>query len=169
MSRRNSNETPGSIKATAIILIIFALAVGVWGYIQRCRSEKLIEICTEQTTGIVMDVERYRTGKRRSITQYRVTAFYTVDNNDYSTQTSESSSSKFRIGQQVEINYDPDDPSACYISGESMDDGVVCFIMAGIMLIISVVKLAQLTKYKYQRNVKGQTFEEWQEYQNKYR
>lgn len=168
MSRRNSNETPGSIKATAIILIIFALAAGVWGYVQRCKSEKLIEICTEQTTGIVTDVERYRRG-RKPRPKYRVTAFYMVNNNEYSTQTSESSSSKFRIGQQVEINYDPDDPSTCYISGESIDDGMVCFIMAGILLIIAVVKLAQLTKYKYQRNVKGQTFEEWQEYQNKYR
>lgn len=169
MSRGQSNETPGSIKTTAVFLIIFALAAGIWGCVTHYRNEKLIESCTEQTTGVVTDIESYRTGRRRTMTKYRVTAAYSVNGSVYSVQTSESSSTKFHKGQQVKINYDPDEPSDCYISGASMNNGMFSFIMAGIMLIIAVVKLAQLTKYKYQHNVKGQTFEEWQEYQNKYR
>ena len=81
-------------------------AVNLAGEIKRLRA------CSEETTATVIDVKRSRTGKRsRSYTP--VMEFY-VDGRAYVGDGNMLGSSfrrRFKVGDTMEILYDPEDPS----------------------------------------------------------
>lgn len=131
------------INAMLIVCIIIALA---FAFPEAAKYRSLRDECTEVTEGTVIDIDSYRSGRKRSTTYYRLDVMYYVRGQSYSVITGPSSS-KAKIGDRVTVNYAPDKPVTAYVEGR-VEKGASGFAAAGTFLLFLIVNTVSHTVKK---------------------
>lgn len=118
-----------------ILIFLFGavfLAVGI--YISCFSTKGLVE-----TTGVIDRIEtRIETNHAGSDEDHDVYVSYTVDGQSY-TSLSNVYSSSYRVGKEIKIFYDPNDPAV--IRGDGKLLGMIFAGIGGIMVLCSIGSL----------------------------
>lgn len=125
------------------MLAILFLSIGIIMTKNRKRREQK---CTEKTWGKVIDIvkrESYDFDRVRTVTWHPVVE-YTIGNLKFVKESMYgNSTSKYAIGQNIEICYNPEDYNEYYIVGENTSKIIgTIFIAAGIIPIIVIAIFA---------------------------
>lgn len=130
-------------KGLRIVILIIALIVTVLVptiyTVQLVRGIHLKSVCTETTTGVVYHEQG--TGRSGSILANNCSASFAVDGNTYF--TSGRDTVKHRMGEDVIVHYNPDDPSEAYAarSPKRIDEIFAgLFVFAGAMTTFAMIK-----------------------------
>ncbi len=136
-----SSEVGGEINLGAGGARIFGIIFAVIGLLLIIMFFRKKKNCTSVTKGTVVDIDVERNYDREHDRSYSVEFpiyEYTVDGQTYTEKaTSSSGNSKYRIGDEVDIYYNPIKPDEFYVSGENAEIilGVV-FLIIGVIFII---------------------------------
>lgn len=133
---------------TVIILIVLGVFMLVGGGISYVSNKQITNRCTAVTYGIVTDVSIKRVRKHRHT---KTTYIATVDPEDRSIFNSsglrsDRTSYSYRKGEQVEINYDPLDPSTYYIQHADPSSSGMAMIITGSVITFMGIVIAFLRK-----------------------
>ena len=128
------------------LLGIIFLVIGIAILNNRKKKERR---CTSKTYGKVTDIARYQTHNSdggystiwRPVIEYNVGELKFIKESVYGT-----SQSKYAIGQNVEVYYNPEDGNEYYIAGETLPKTLaIIFTAVGIVAIIIALIVFILT------------------------
>ena len=129
--------------------LLFLLIFGSVGFIflivgliiTNSRKKKEIK-CTSQTTGIVKDIVRHRSYSNGTYSSTLHPVFeYTIGNQTFVKESSYGSSfTKYSIGQEVEIFYNPQNYHEYYVPGDNIPKvlGTLFTILGIIVMLLGV-------------------------------
>lgn len=140
------------------ILIFVMMFLGFWilfgaifftiGMVMLNNRKKKVANCTSKTYGKIMDIVRREkrdsdggyTTSWHPIFEYNIGELKFIKESPYG-----RSKSKYAIGQEVEVYYNPGDYNECYIAGETLQKTLgTIFIIVGICVVIMSVFAAIL-------------------------
>lgn len=131
---------------TAVVLWIVALCIILVTLINMLRRTVKTRRCTAVTTGQISDVrEKVKRGDGYTTREYHTTVSYSVNGVPYSKPfTKGYNVETYKVGQQVEVLYNPDKPEEINTKGVSnkadlivLGVGVVIAIVGAVLLAIS--------------------------------
>lgn len=147
---------------TLMFVIMFS---GIWGLVgsvfliigiamQKNRKKKMIN-CTSKTYGKVTDLVRhqsYRSGGGYSSTWHPVFEYNIGELKYIKESFYGSSQSKYAIGQDIEVYYNPKDYNEYYIAGESLPKTlatIFTFVGVGVIMIgiLSAIIILQVMPF----------------------
>lgn len=137
----------------------FILFSGVWlligivffiiGIVMKNNRKKKEFNCTSKTMGIVKDLVRnvsYDSDNRSSTSMWHAVFEYKIGDLTYVKESPYGTSqSKYAIGQEVEIYYNPEDPHEYYVAGEKtlkILGNVFTFLGLGLILLGLFISIA---------------------------
>ena len=129
------NMTLGSlIKLIRIICGVITIIVGiVVAFVFTSQQQELALRCTEPTVATVSSCEeKYR---QDDDPVYEVALDYEAGGRKYRHKM--NSSSKYDVGEQLNIKYDPDEPTECVLNGAERMKPVM-MIFGGVIILIGV-------------------------------
>lgn len=141
-----------------LFVVIFS---GVWGLVglifliiglvmKKVRKRKEIN-CTCKVFGKVKDIARRQTYSNNGYSSTMHPVFeYNIGGLTYIKESQVGSSqSKYAIGQDVEIFYNPDNPHEYYVVGEKLTKilGNIFSVVGGICIFIAVISAIIVLKY----------------------
>ncbi|MGN0593942.1 MAG: DUF3592 domain-containing protein [Hominimerdicola sp.] len=127
-----------------VIILIIGGSIIFLGFVNNKNYKDMVERCSEKTTATVTDIsserKRVRRNKRiRYETYYYPTISYTVNGTPYSVKLSgTTSSTRYSVGKNIIIYYNPDIPTDIYPEGES-NGSTLMFIMGGIFIVVGII------------------------------
>ncbi len=136
-----------------IICILFIMGVLfiVWGISFKYTTNRLVNKCTSQCKGILVKLKEIKIyhsdsdSKRWYPIKSDVPIYeYEVQGKKYTIKGTNGHG--FKIGDVVQINYNPENPSECYIDGYSFKLWIVLLIF-GIIFIIMTLLFYFLIKF----------------------
>lgn len=134
-------------KTLTIIFLIFSfvgLIFFIVGGAFKGSTKKLKENCTEITTGIITDYEskKQKDSDGNYDTYYYPIYEYEIDGTPYTHVSSLGTNTKpIQEGSSVEVHYNPNDKSECFIDSELKTTGIlstVFQIVGGVLLFIGL-------------------------------
>ena len=139
------------IKILAAIIAVIALGVGIWmTFFQSAGFEKT----TATIVSITEDPDYIPDPNSANDKQYIVTIKYTVDGKDY-TRVLDSYSPSYQVGGEVEVQYDPKDPSTVHSSSIF---GIVIMAIGGVILLVIIfTTIKSKTSVKQLKETHGET------------
>lgn len=117
------------------------IAIGIFCILRTINRKKR---CINKTTGNVIDISKERSTDSEGFTIvhcYPIIEYY-VDEKKVVKKAIESSS-KYYIGQEVEVFYNPDDYSDSYIEGNRnyfLTPGIISLTVGLIIMFISIIR-----------------------------
>lgn len=109
------------------------------------NMEKNKSVCTSKTSGKVIDIEEYK-GK---MIAYNPVFEYTVGDYKYVKEyTYGSNVIPYKIGQEVEIYYNPNKPDQYYVEGDTLYKmvakiiiflGIICLLVSLVFVVIALM------------------------------
>ncbi|MDR0443375.1 MAG: DUF3592 domain-containing protein [Treponema sp.] len=130
------SATSQGTRAMVIFLIFGALCTSISLFGIK-RNRRLKVVCTSQTTGIVIEVHRRRSGGSKSSYSYYPEFSYTANGRPYrDCSVFGTPKSRFTEGQKVTVHYDPNKPEDYYVGEDSLSNvGFYIFLAAGALLL----------------------------------
>ena len=122
-------------KENLLVIVVGILAFGIGMYLLLFYSKnqaKLIERCTEQTQGIITNVEIETATGEDDTDDIYVTVEYSAGDENY--EVTKQSSKLYKEKDSLTVTYNPDDPSENFIP--DVDDGVKTLRIGGIIFTI---------------------------------
>ncbi|HHX09606.1 MAG TPA: DUF3592 domain-containing protein [Chloroflexi bacterium] len=123
-----------------IVGLIFVL-ISVINLIRRAIKSKR---CTARTTAVVTDIkEKVVTRNDIESREYIPTISYKVNGKDYSREfTKVYLGDTYKVGQSVEIMYNPDKPSEVNKQGLNNKADIIILIIGLVIILVGIVLLA---------------------------
>lgn len=112
------------LKATSLLFLLVGFVFVVVGIIAMIQSDGLKERCTEETIGTVVEVIRERNSNTSNRTSNSYTYFPVIEYQVGDRTVSQKSQfgqnpPKYKVGEQLEICYNPNDIEEYIIKGDS--------------------------------------------------
>lgn len=132
-----------------LFFTIFFLAVA---FIMYSANNNLRNKCTEKTDGVVVKIERVEENTEDGTSiSYAPVYEYTVNDKTYSHRSGNRTSKglvKYKEGDKVVINYNPNNPDEYYVEGDNSNNIMVIIFasVGGIFLILSIVNVVRKLK-----------------------
>ena len=127
-------------KIPKMIAIILAMTALLFFAVARGKSvgfSRLQRICTENTVGVIVDVDKKGSGGRGSIEKYRAEVIFEVKGKKYRFRTSWTRD-HLKHGNITAVRYDPSDPENAYALSYPPLSGYETYIMGGVALGVCV-------------------------------
>ncbi|MCH5316255.1 MAG: DUF3592 domain-containing protein [Eubacterium sp.] len=139
-----------------VVFIIAGIIVMIQGNISEQR-------CTEKTTGTVVElvIEKSTTSNHRTSYIYFPVIEYQVGDRTISKKSNSGQNPpKYKVGQQVEIYYNPNNVEEYYIKGESAPKfiGILFVVLGSIAVAVGVTVLIKTRKPEEYRSVNPRVF-----------
>lgn len=127
------------------LLFIIGIILIVWGIIVKLKDNHLINKCVNKCEGTLIkineiEIEHYRNNDsliRDKIKSYVPVYQYCVKGQIYKTKGTNGSG--FKIGDAVNINYNPQNPSESYIAGCSFMAYKAILILGIIFIFVALI------------------------------
>ena len=135
------------------IILLVGGSIMFLGFVNNKNYKDMVERCSEKTTATVTDISSERKRVRRNKktryeTYYYPTISYTVNGTPYSVKLSgTTSSTRYSVGKNIIIYYNPDIPTDIYPEGES-NGSTLMFIMGGIFIVVGIISFIPKIKGK---------------------
>ena len=121
-----------------MIAIILAMAALLFFAVARGKSisfSRLQRICTEETAGLIVDVDIKGSNGRGNIEEFRADVSFMADGKKHRFRTSWTRSD-LKYGDIIAVRYDPNDPENAYAPGVPPLSGFETYIMGGVLLAV---------------------------------
>ena len=133
-----------SAKSSLILLISIAVVFIIVGVVVVFLGSGLQMKCTEQTTGTVVDIvckEYYDSDTGFTYSYFPVIEYQAGDRTITQMSNSGEYPSRYKVGEQVEICYNPNDVEQYIIKGDSSANiiGFACVGLGSIAIIAAVI------------------------------
>jgi hypothetical protein len=114
---------------------IFA-AVGIWGV---KTGRRLMRNCIMPTVGVVNKIYKHRTGGKHPSTTYYPVLTYNISDDVFTKKSPIGSSSpRYKIGEEVEVRYNPYKPEEFYIKKDGLKIGFFAFFITFGVIVASL-------------------------------
>ena len=129
-----------------IFLLFFGVIFSAVGFFSIKSNKRLKEVCTSRTKGTVIEIQRRRSGGRKSTTSYYPVYSYTVKEIPYEKSSSIGTPKpRFTIGQKVNVLYNPANPDDFYAEEDGLSNTIFyIFLVIGILIIIAALFIPNL-------------------------
>jgi len=131
------------IAVSVIFLIMGINALNYQSYLRRVCTEQTIGIVYNfRVTGAVIDNEDEYRDYRTYIPLFE----YEVDGKTYTLESEVGTEKKrFRLGQEVLVNYNPDTPAESYVPEDKRGaSGIIFIVLAGILFALDITALIKV-------------------------
>lgn len=177
-----SGKASGVTVVITCVMVLIFMGIMVYGsYMQDKRRAALEARCTAPVEAVVSKIDSEqktetrhvrRNGRSRTVrrhyTQYTYYIDYSVGKKTYRTTEVGRDTMIYTQGEKLNIKYDPDDPAVCYVrranDGKAFKNSLIAAGITGgvILIVLLCLAVCKGKERKHNKNVAGQTFEEWQ-------
>lgn len=138
----------------AFLFTVAGIGLIIYGIVMPKLLKDEYKSCTETISATVIENRRFESSTRSSTdhmehtrVSYAPVYSFEVGGKTYTgISSSASNPPEHKVGEKIEIHYDPDDPSKNYYKDISMFIRIACTGGGGIFLIVGVISIRNLIK-----------------------